>query len=89
MYKFAKIFESNGRQVLATKGETEEGDPKLSVIFHFDGGEQIDVGLCFEQHQWGDLDKAFEDIGQSHVDSITAKVTPGMTPFEYLTMNKE
>lgn len=90
MFKFANVFDSNGRQVLVMKNETtDEADntvPKLSIIFHFDSGEQIDVGLVFKdsEAEWEKMDKAFDKFGQSEVDAITALLEDGMTPFDFI-----
>ncbi len=84
MYKFAKVFESNGREVLIMKNKTEEGEPKLSVIVHFDDGKQLDAGMVLQGGTFENLDSLFELAGQGECDAVTKFITPGMTAFDYL-----
>jgi len=92
MYKFAKVFESNGRQVLIMKGKTDVDGvetPRLSIIVHFDNGKQLDAGMVLQGGTFEDLDGIFELTGQGECDAVTKFITPGMTAFDYLMNLKE
>jgi len=88
MYDFAKVFESNGREVLIMKGKTVDSEgvetPRLSIITHFDCGKQLDAGMVLQGGTFEDLDKLFDAAGQDTADSVTEFITPGMTPYDYL-----
>lgn len=87
MYKFAKVFQSNGREVLIMKNKTEINgaeEPKLSVIVHFDDGKQLDAGMVLQGGTFENLDSLFELAGQGECDAVTKFITPGMTAFDYL-----
>jgi len=94
MYKFAKVYESNGRQVLFMKSKTDvdgEDTPKLSIIFHTDDETQMDVGMVLpdgSDESWDNLDKIFDDLTDKEAmkiaDGITSKIEPNMTAFDLI-----
>lgn len=87
MYEFAKVFESNGREVLIMKNKNVTDGvetPRLSIITHFDCGKQLDAGMVLSGGTFEQLDKLFDTAGQDTADSVTEFITPGMTPYDYL-----
>lgn len=86
MEKFAKLFESHGRQVLVLKGEDSERNPQLQIIMQF-GGAQITIGPCFSDDEAGDaaLDNAFDKFGQEQADVFAQKVEGAENVFDAST----
>lgn len=94
MYKFAKVYVSNGREVLFMKSKTDVGGeetPKMSIIFHTDDETQVDVGMVLNDgsdESWDNLDKIFEELtdeaAMKIADGITSKIEPGMSPFDLI-----
>ena len=71
MERWAKLFESNGRQVLVTKDVDDDDNPKLSISSRIDGAE-LTLGPVFG----GDdgeklLDEAFDAAEQRLADVFT------------------
>jgi len=93
MYKFAKVFESNGREVLIMKNKNVDDKgtetPRLSIIVHFDNGKQLDAGMVLQGGTFEDLDGIFDAADQSTADAVTEFITPGMTAMDYLMNLKE
>ena len=50
MNKFAYLFEYGDFQLLIKKAESEDGEPKLSLITHFDEGE-VDFGFVIKDEE--------------------------------------
>lgn len=96
MYNFAKVCESNGRQVLFMKSKTDvdgEETPKLSIIFHTDDEIQMDVGMVLpdgSDESWDKLDKIFDDLtdeaAMKIADGITSKIKPNMNAFDLMKL---
>lgn len=92
MYKFAKVVESNGRQVLFIKSKTDvdgEDVPKLSIIFHTDDETELDVGIVLPDstnESWDKLDAVYGEFTdenfQKMADDITIKIEKGMSAFD-------
>ncbi|MCU9585936.1 hypothetical protein OCZ71_01975 [Proteus mirabilis] len=59
--KFVHLFESGNYQLLVKKTESEDGEPKLSLITQYDGAE-VDFGIVMNNDD--DLDKAFNNYEQ-------------------------
>lgn len=70
MERFAKVFESNGRQVLVMKSTTSDDEPKLSIIMRFSDGNEMDLGPVFDSDE--ELNSVFELVDQERVDNFTA-----------------
>lgn len=59
--KFVHLFESGNYQLLVKKTESEDGEPKLSLITQYDGAE-VDFGIVMNNED--DLDNAFNNYEQ-------------------------
>lgn len=59
--KFVHLFESGNYQLLVKKTESEDGEPKLSLITQYDGAE-VDFGIVMNSED--DLDNAFNNYEQ-------------------------
>lgn len=80
MERFAKVFESYGRQFLIRKGENDDGDAALSITTVFEGDEMT-VSIGF-----GDNDdaasKALELYDQKVADVFGKKLEGCGSAFE-------
>ncbi|WOL24303.1 hypothetical protein fHeYen801_093 [Yersinia phage fHe-Yen8-01] len=85
MERFAKVFESNGRQVLVRKNASEDDKPKLSIVLMVEGAE-IDLGIVFGDEDVdvaeNKLNKAFDSYGQEQADFVTDKIIDCSSAFE-------
>lgn len=71
MEKWAKLFESNGRQVLVTKEYDDDDLPKLSFAVRIEGAE-LSLGPIFKgEHGEEERDKLFESADQEMADNFT------------------
>ncbi|HEK1156768.1 TPA: hypothetical protein SMT61_000729 [Proteus mirabilis] len=59
--KFVHLFESGNYQLLVKKTESEDGEPKLSLITQYDGAE-VDFGIVMNNED--DLVNAFNNYEQ-------------------------
>ncbi len=59
--KFVHLFESGNYQLLVKNTESEDGEPKLSLITQYDGAE-VDFGIVMNNED--DLDNAFNNYEQ-------------------------
>ncbi len=59
--KFVHLFESGNYQLLVKKTESEDGEPKLSLITQYDGAE-VDFGIVMNNED--DLGNAFNNYEQ-------------------------
>ncbi|WP_432372791.1 hypothetical protein ACRPHP_07125 [Pantoea allii] len=76
MERFAKVFESHGRQILVRKGENSDGDSSLNISTMFSGSEMtISLALGDDTEV---LDKALERFEQEQADHF-AKQFEGHT----------
>jgi len=76
MERFAKVFESHGRQILVRKGENSDGDSSLNISTMFSGSEMT-ISLALGDNTEA-LDKALENFEQEHADHF-AKQFEGQT----------
>ncbi len=81
MEKFAKVFETHGRQFLIKKDTSDEDLPKLSVITVVEDAE-INLGFTFPEHKWAALDTAFDAFGEEQAAVLGAKLENATTAFE-------
>lgn len=82
MEKFAKVFESHGRQFLVMKNQNDEGDPKLSIITRIDGAE-LDLGFIFHDDDGEErMDAAFDAFSVENVKPMAEKLQGVNTPLE-------
>ncbi|ELY5818848.1 hypothetical protein ACOZZ4_004379 [Cronobacter dublinensis] len=84
MERFAKLFETHGRQILVKKGENSDGDYALSISTMFDGAE-----MCFNLG-FGDnedaLNHALESFTQEQADVFGKKFEGQNNAFEAFKM---
>ena len=72
---WAKLFESNGRQVLLTKEFDDDDNPKTNIAFRIDG-YQIELGPVFKgENAEEKRDKYFDVFGQEAADRYTENFT--------------
>ncbi|OHU85519.1 MULTISPECIES: hypothetical protein [Pseudoalteromonas] len=94
MYIFAKVFESNGFQVLIRKfngNEQESEPPKVSIILYCACGTEVDIGATFNGPEETAMLRAehyFEKFDQDAVDRITSYMDPSW-PAELLMLHLE
>jgi len=83
MEKWAKLFESNGFQVLVTKEYDEDDDfPKVSFAVRIDGAE-LSLGPVFKGDNGEEQrDKMFEGVDQETVDGFTQPLIGCKTTLE-------
>lgn len=83
MEKFAKVFESHDKQFLVMKNQTDDEQPKLSIITRLDGSE-MDLGIVFEDSEkgWEAFDASFESFSQKEVDAVGEKLKGITSPIE-------
>ncbi|USE71518.1 hypothetical protein CTT31_20765 [Pseudoalteromonas maricaloris] len=88
MNQFAKLFESNGFQVLVKKSTLDTNDgtvPKVSIITRFSDDVEMDFGIELEadiDRCWDERDRIFDSINQNSIDSIFDTLSPDMTADE-------
>ncbi|MEC4091826.1 hypothetical protein [Pseudoalteromonas rubra] len=81
---FAKLFESNGFQVLVKKAVSETSDgprPKVSIILQPPCGGEVDIGIKVDELGEAAVakrDKIFNHIDQQMIDGITQRLSPDM-----------
>ncbi|SER26137.1 hypothetical protein SAMN05216522_11748 [Rosenbergiella nectarea] len=83
METWAKLFESNGRQVLVTKEYDDEDEShKLSVAIRIEGA-QISLGPVIKcEDAEGVLDRVFNAFNQESADNFTQKLVGCETVYE-------
>ena len=82
MEMWAKLFESNGRQVLISKDTDDEDNPKLSIAVRIQGDE-IAFGPCFSGENAEEArDQLFDKANQEMADGFTQILIGCETPFE-------
>ena len=83
MTKFAKLFESHGRQILILKDTDSDDNLKLSIITRMDDGAELNFGPVFEgENAEADLDTVFEAAGQELADEFAKQLEGCKTVFE-------
>lgn len=80
MERFAKLFESHGRQILVRKGENSDGDCALCISTMFDGAE-MSFNLGFGENDEA-MDKALEAFTQEQADVFGKKFEGQTNAFE-------
>lgn len=91
MERWAKLFESNGRQVLITKDVDDDDNPKLSLSIRIDGAE-LTFGPTFKGNDCDEvLDKAFDAASQELADAFTEPLVgcQSVTEAASVLMNKD
>ncbi|MGV3346375.1 hypothetical protein ACGVWS_11790 [Enterobacteriaceae bacterium LUAb1] len=74
MDRWAKLFESNGRQVLITKDCDDDDNPQLSITIRMEDAD-VSVGPVFNgENGYESLDMVFELADQSMADNFTEKL---------------
>lgn len=74
MEQWAKLFESNGRQVLVTKEYDDDDNPKVSFAVRIDGAE-LSLGPVFHgENGEEERDKLFELADQEMADGFTKPI---------------
>lgn len=82
MEVWAKLFESNGRQVLVSKEFDDDDNPKVSFAVRIDGSE-LSLGPVFSGDDAESArDKFFESVDQETVDAFTKPLIGCETVFE-------
>ncbi|WP_241639968.1 hypothetical protein [Rosenbergiella epipactidis] len=83
MEAWAKLFESNGRQVLVTKEYDDEDEShKLSVAIRIDGA-QLSLGPVIRCEGADEvLDRVFNAFDQESADNFTKKLVGCETVYE-------
>lgn len=90
MERFAKLFESHGRQILVRKGENSDGDCALCISTMFDGAE-MSINLGFGEDEDA-MNNALEMFSQEQADVFGKKFEGQSSAFEAfksLTNNSE
>lgn len=68
---WAKLFQSNGFQLLVTKDMDDDDNPMLSLTIRIDGSS-ISIGPCFSGDDASiNLDKTFSSYDQDKADEFT------------------
>ncbi|KFC98087.1 hypothetical protein [Leclercia adecarboxylata] len=80
MERFAKLFESHGRQILVKKGENSDGDNALCISTMFDGAE-MSFNLGFGDNEEA-MDHALESFTQEQADVFGKKFEGQTSAFE-------
>ncbi len=80
MERFAKVFESHGRQILVRKGEDSDGDAALCISTMFSGAE-MSINLVFGDNDDA-LDKALETFEQEQADHFAKQFEGQTSAFE-------
>lgn len=71
MERWAKLFEANGRQVLITKENDDDENPKLSIAIRVEGAE-VSLGPVFSGEGGEESrDRIFEAANQEMADNFT------------------
>ncbi len=83
MEHFAKVFESNNRQLLVKKAYNDEDCPRIALIMCFQGAE-VDMGLIFPDTPAGEAarDEAFERFDDKAAYAVTERVKGCNTAME-------
>ena len=72
---WAKLFESNGRQVLITKEEDDDGNLKIGFSIKVEDGK-VEIGKVFKGGNAEERrDKFFDALGQEAADRYTENFT--------------
>lgn len=80
MERFAKVFESHGRQILVRKGENSDGDAALNISTMFSGAEMT-ISLVFGNNNEV-MDKALDDFQQEQADHFAEQFEGQTSAFE-------
>ena len=80
MERFAKVFESHGRQILVRKGENSDGDSALNISTMFSGSEMT-ISLALGDNSEV-LDKALENFEQEQADHFAKQFEGQSSAFE-------
>lgn len=80
MERFAKVFESHGRQILVRKGENSEGDAALNISTMFSGAEMT-ISLSFGDNDEA-MDKALDTFEQQQADRFARQFEGESSAFE-------
>lgn len=63
MEKFAKLYERDGRQVLVTKEESDDGSPQINFrSTTLNSGHSITLKMGYKDADWDVMDVAFERV---------------------------
>jgi len=82
MERFAKVFESHGRQILVRKGESSDGDAALNISTMFSGAEMT-ISLGFGDNDEA-MDKALDTFQQEQADHFARQFEGESSAFEAL-----
>lgn len=80
MERFAKLFETHGRQILVKKGENSDGDCALCISTMFDGAE-MSLNLGFGDNEDA-MNHALESFTQEQADVFGKKFEGQTSVFE-------
>lgn len=80
MERFAKLFETHGRQILVKKGENSDGDCALCISTMFDGTE-MSLNLGFGDNEDA-MNHALESFTQEQADVFGKKFEGQTSVFE-------
>ncbi|VEC00038.1 Uncharacterised protein [Cedecea lapagei] len=80
MERFAKLFESHGRQILVRKGENSDGECALCISTMFDGAE-MSLSLGFGENEEA-MSNALESFTQEQADVFGKKFEGQNSAFE-------
>ena len=80
MERFAKLFESYGRQILVKKGENSDGDYALCISTMFEGAE-MSFNLGFGDNE-GAMNNALDSFTQEQADVFGKKFEGQTNAFE-------
>lgn len=86
--RFAKVFDSNGRQLLVKKDTSDNGEPKLSIIAVFSDAE-MDFGVNFKgENAEANRDEGFNKFTQVEADKFTSQIVGIDSAFDALVALK-
>ncbi|EAZ1917384.1 hypothetical protein BZD31_22885 [Salmonella enterica] len=80
MERFAKLFETHGRQILVKKGENSDGDCALCISTMFDGAE-MSFNLGFGDNE-DEMNNALDNFTQEQADVFGKKFEGQTSVFE-------
>lgn len=80
MERFAKVFESQGRQILVRKGENSDGEAALNISTMFSGAEMT-ISLGFGDND-DVVDKALDSFEQEEADHFAQQFEGQESTFE-------
>lgn len=69
MERFAKVFESNGRQIRVRKGENSDGDAALCISTMF-AGHEMTIAIGYDDDEKGALDDDLDRFDQTQADAF-------------------